>query len=187
METLEGRQLLASIAVSTLADSGVGSLRQAIADATAGDTIDLTSLSGTINLGSELTINNDLIIEGPGADQLALDGQSASRIINQLSGSLTVRDLTLQNGYAPYGGAWSATGGNATAERMEFVSNDATSYGGAIHSNGFLTIRTSTFYDNNSGSYGGGIFTFGTLNVYNSTFTQNSAANIGGAIFAMDG
>jgi hypothetical protein len=55
-----------TLTVVNLDDSGPGSLRQAIADATPGDTIDF-AVTGTITLTSgELVITNDLTISGPG-------------------------------------------------------------------------------------------------------------------------
>src|SRR5262245_37831882 len=58
-----------ALVVTTTADSGAGSLRQAVADAVSGDTIDF-NLSGcpcTITLTSgELVIDVNLTINGPG-------------------------------------------------------------------------------------------------------------------------
>ena len=57
-------------------DSGAGSLRQAIANASSGDTITFTLPNpSTITLTSGyLEINKDLTITGPGQAQLAIDG-----------------------------------------------------------------------------------------------------------------
>src|SRR5437899_982603 len=62
--------------VSTTADSGGGSLRQAILDAAPGDTITFQpGLTGTIKLGrGHLVIDKALTIAGPGASVLAVDG-----------------------------------------------------------------------------------------------------------------
>src|SRR5580704_19266869 len=71
--------------VTNLADSGPGSLRQAILDANARpgpDAIDFApGLRGTILLTSgALTITDSLAINGPGAGWLAVSGNHASRV-----------------------------------------------------------------------------------------------------------
>ena len=62
------------ITVTNLNDSGPGSLRQAIADATPAETIDF-AVTGKITLTSgELVINKDLTLIGPGATNLTATG-----------------------------------------------------------------------------------------------------------------
>src|SRR5437867_4167090 len=56
--------------VTSTADSGAGSLRQALASAADGDTIDATSVSGTILLtAGELLVTNSVVIIWSGASQ----------------------------------------------------------------------------------------------------------------------
>src|SRR5215471_8649713 len=78
--------LPASIIVVTNAnDSGPGSLRDALASANDGDTIDFeSSLNGqTITLTSgQLVVDNSVTISGPGANLLALDGNANDRIFS---------------------------------------------------------------------------------------------------------
>src|SRR5213079_3137541 len=71
----------ATITVMNTNDSGAGSLRQALADANDGDTIDFQAgISGTITLTSgQLVVNANIMINGPGADMLAVDGNHSSR------------------------------------------------------------------------------------------------------------
>ena len=70
----------AIITVTTLNDSGAGSLRQALADATDGDTINF-SVSGTIRVTSDqLSVNANIVIDGPGADMLAVNGRDRNRV-----------------------------------------------------------------------------------------------------------
>jgi hypothetical protein len=69
-------RVLASFAVTSTNDSGLGSLRDAItqANATPGpDIIDLTGITGTIALATTLpTINESLSLNGPGVAQLTV-------------------------------------------------------------------------------------------------------------------
>src|SRR5689334_8252286 len=64
----------AQLTVTNTADSGAGSLRDQIAAAAPGDTIDFDpSVTGIIALTSgELAIYNDLTIAGPGANVLSV-------------------------------------------------------------------------------------------------------------------
>lgn len=64
-----GAAQAATITVRSNADAGAGSLRQALIDATPGDTIDFSPTAvPTITLASELVIDKALTISGPGAD-----------------------------------------------------------------------------------------------------------------------
>src|SRR5436190_6666983 len=63
----------ATITVSNGNDSGSGSLRQAIVDASPGDTINFAPSVTTVSLSSdELVIDKNLTITGPGADRLTV-------------------------------------------------------------------------------------------------------------------
>ncbi len=95
----------ATISVTNTNDSGPGSLRQAIADAAAGDTVsfNLAGCPCTITLTSgELVINKNLSIAGPGALVLTVSGNHASRIFQIAEGTfdVTVANLTVANGAA---------------------------------------------------------------------------------------
>jgi hypothetical protein len=142
----------ATITVANTNDAGAGSLRQAIADAAAGDTIAL-GVSGTITLTTgELVIGKDLTIAGPGASQLTISGNAASRVFFINPGApgattgppattpiVNIAGLTLANGKAKggngatgsagggagMGGALFVNGGNATLSQVSFAGNQA--------------------------------------------------------------
>ena len=67
--------------VTSLADSGAGSLRAAIAAVGSGETITF-AVTGMITLASELAIDKSLTIQGPGASQLTVSGNNSVRVFN---------------------------------------------------------------------------------------------------------
>src|SRR5689334_2545085 len=74
----------AGFTVTTLDDSGAGSLREAIETANMTDGADTITfnVTGTIDLGSTLpTISDDLTIDGPGASELAISGEDTVRVL----------------------------------------------------------------------------------------------------------
>ena len=135
-----GQVSAATFTVTNTNDSGPGSLRQAIADANSSDTITFDSgiLPGTITLTTgRLNINKDLTIQGPGASDLAIDGNNASRVFTICCGmTVTITGVTIQNGF---------TGGN----------------GGGIANLATLAITNSTISGNSSRLGGGGIYNVG--------------------------
>ena len=133
--------------VTTLADSGPGSLRQTIAASLSGDTI-LFATNGTITLTSgEIEITNDLTITGPGATNLAISGNSSSRVfnINNSNATVAISSLTIRNGNGGIGqlGGDGGDGGNG-------------GNGGAVYSTGSLTLDTCAFSANAAGNGGAG-------------------------------
>src|SRR5436190_8536457 len=100
------------ITVTNTNDSGPGSLRQALADANDGDTINFDpQLNGhTINLTSaELVIDSSVTINGPGSDSLAVSRTSNTqfRIFHVMPGqTVSMQGLTISGGAVQfdYGG-----------------------------------------------------------------------------------
>src|SRR5215471_8993476 len=89
------------IVVTNTDDSGPGSLRQALADANDGETIDATGVSGTILLASgELQITHNVTINGPGAENLAVDGNATFRVFSNFAFDATISGLTIIHGLA---------------------------------------------------------------------------------------
>jgi hypothetical protein len=189
--------------VTTNADSGAGSLRQAIADACPGSTITFAkTVVSPITLASELSIDENLTIQGPGASSLTISGNNSVRVFNIGSVTpaidVTLSGLTLSNGKAPVVGG-QAVGGcifnNSTSTltiTSVTVSNStaqgvfAMGGGGILNNNtGTLDITNSTISGNSSSDgFGGGILNnAGTVNITNSNIVGNSAGDGTGGAF----
>ena len=99
--TAKGNRPADVITVTNTNDSGSGSLRQALADASNGDTINF-AVTGTIGLTSgELLVDHSITISGPGAENLAVNGNSKSRVFHIGSAqTVTISGLTITNGDA---------------------------------------------------------------------------------------
>src|SRR5688572_8218648 len=159
------------------------SLRQALARASAGDTIQF-SVAGVIPLQhGQLNVNQNVTIQGPGPNVLAIDGRNASRVfeINFNVTSATIAGLTIQGGAASgndnRGGGIENQQGTLNVANVVFDGNRATGFGegGAIsNSAGTMTISNSTFIGNTAGSLGGAIMNDGLLTISNSTFRRNT-------------
>jgi hypothetical protein len=90
----------ATLTVTNTNDSGAGSLRQAILDATSGDTINFApSLAGqTIALSSQINLEKDLILDGSGLNpEVEISGSLALRIF-YVTGTVTLNSLLLKEG-----------------------------------------------------------------------------------------
>ena len=209
IEPLELRISPATILVTTLADAGAGSLREAIATANgdAAEDVILFKKTGTIGLMTVLpAIVNDLKIQG--GKKVTLDGKGATQIMS-ITGADTdvlLEGLKFTRGHAVVGGALlvdTATG-DVVVRDAKFTKNvvtsdeDVTAKGGAIAIlSGHLTVEKSTFDGNSArmtidgtAAVGGAIFNAGTLTISAKTkFRGNTAVAAiarGGAI-ANDG
>ncbi|RPJ25142.1 MAG: CSLREA domain-containing protein, partial [Chloroflexi bacterium] len=182
-----GATSIGSVPVTTTSDSGLGSLRQAIADAASGETIIFDpSLAGqTITLGSNLVIDKDLTIDGSGLSaQLTLSGGNIAHLEVASYSTVTISDLTITNGN--YGIL--LNGGNLRILNSTLKDN-AGDMGGAVYNfNGSVVIENSTLTQNQANYGGGAIYIGGEghARIVNSTITQNQASQNGGGIFLND-
>jgi hypothetical protein len=175
------------IPVTNTNDSGPGSLRQALAIANNGDTIDATGISGAIILTSGvLLVDSSVTINGAGADMLAVDGNGVSRVFFiTLRETVTISGFTIRNGHAGTagGGIDNEDGSTVTVTNCTLSGNIA-GLGSGIFNGGTLTVANSTF-NNNMASEGAGTYNdgSGTLTIINSTVSGNTASVTGGASF----
>ena len=85
---------MATITVTNLNDSGAGSLRDALGNASSGDAITfapnlaggtLILTSGELDITKTLTINGDL--DGNGSPDITISGNNASRVFDEDGGA----------------------------------------------------------------------------------------------------
>lgn len=175
--------------VTSRADSGPGTLREAVAVSDDGDEIRF-DIDGLIALTTgELTVTNDLSVTGPGADRLAISGSNTSRVFRVTEhGTLAISGLTVRDGRAPDG----AAGGRNQGPEVG-------GGGGAIRSAGRLTLSDCALISNRGGrggngyTYGGGggqggaLLNTGTAALQNCRLEQNVAGESGTASFGASG
>lgn len=201
-----------TIPVDTTTDSGTGNctLREAIAAAntdavvdgcSAGsgtDLIDLSALSGTIDVGpTGYAITSSLTIAGPGARLLRISGANNAGQTIRTDGAVdvTIQDVTIADtqGTGGFANCITPCGDSMTLRRVRVtncVNTDGMfpAFGGALASNctSDLTIVDSTFDDNHAVGIAadGGAINWGAraLRIVNSTFSHNSAGKRGGAV-----
>src|SRR5207247_9210071 len=126
-----------TITITNTNDSGPGSLRQALADANDGDTIEF-AVSGTIGLTSgELLVVKNITISGPGAENLALNGNAKSTVFHIAPGeTVTITGLTNTNGYTSgFGGGIDEHNASLTLNNCTVTANNGSSFEGGGISN----------------------------------------------------
>ena len=185
-----------TITVTNINDSGPGSLRQAIADANDGDTINARGVSGSIELSSgELLVNKSVTINGPGAEKLSVENARAGRVFEIVSAEVvTISGLAINSGRAIVGGGI-YNAGILEIMQCRISGNEAggpgeNGLGGGIYNDNGATLTViNCVISGNGADQGGGIYNAGTMDIANSTITGNTATGtlqsggVGGSVF----
>ncbi|MBA2714247.1 MAG: right-handed parallel beta-helix repeat-containing protein, partial [Rubrobacteraceae bacterium] len=185
--------------VTSNADSGTGTLREAVATADSNgepDTITFDLLEGqrTITLTSgqiSFTEAQETTVDGGGV--VTVSGNDSSRVFDVgADASLTVRGLTVRDGSALVGGddfdlsgGGIRSSGTLTIVGSNLTGNSADWDGGGIFNRGgVLSVVGTTVSDNTAPEgYGGGIWmSNGTMTIDRSTVSGNTASDTGGGI-----
>lgn len=166
-----------STRVTTLADSGPGSLRAAIHNAALRPGSDVVTFDPALSGGTIALTTAQLSVSDPSGPVtvtatnlpagIAVSGEGARRVFRVAAGTtLTLDSLTVTNGFL--------NGGNIE-----------TGDGAGLINYGHTTILNSTFVGNR-GRYGGALDSEpgATLIVSNSTLAMNSSTSEGGALWA---
>jgi|GEM_PF-5862033 len=190
----------ATVVVNTTTDQSLGScsgscsLRDAVATAAPGDTVQIPAGHYVVTLGFML-IQKDLTLAGAGARTTVIDGNANSSIFIFL-GILNaeLHDLSLVNGKSTSGGALGAVSFTPpallalTIRRCTFDNNQTSFQGGAVDLQLVdLTVEDSTFSNNHAATQSAG----GAINsnqsrgsIVNSTFSGNTAGVAGALSFS---
>lgn len=196
-----------TILVTSLNDSGVGTLRQAVSTALDGDTIRfdanlIASGSDTIKLASSISLSKGMVIKGliNGPDTLFISGENLSRIFLVNNSSALVKNMVLDSLALINGNSGSGGGGcifSSSAIDTLYVWNTlirdgAAKYGGAIYSPSgsssqppsFIDIRNCSFQNNSATEYGGAVCTFSGRVRMEASTVKGGTADDGGAIYS---
>jgi hypothetical protein len=185
--------------VTTLSDSGPGSLRQALAIASGLENgiVFASNVVGTMVLSSGPLVSSQSVnIVGPGAALLAVSGNGVSDTFESLGGSTLISGVTF-------------TGGRVAGASGGFEQDGAAARGGGIFNQSTLSLNNCVisncivqggpggptgpgFAGNGGNAQGGGIANIGTLALTNCSLIDNSAVGgtggtAGGGGFAGSG
>lgn len=187
LEALESREVPATFTVDTPLDvvnpnDNVTSLREAVngANAQPGGGQHLITFAGNLNgqvisLNSQLTLEKNIFIAGPGSNLLTVQPNAAA-------GNIRLFEV--------------AASSDSIIAGLKLRGGKVSGYGGAILNNGSLTVTGCIVRDSEAGR-GGGIATStrnvpgqapttSTLTLYETTITSNRAAE-GGGLAIIDG
>ena len=194
-----GASAVTTLTVTSNANAGPGTLRQAVIDASTGGsaagsdvTIVIQSGLAPIVLSSSLDYDGgtsgskNLVLQGNGA---TITGNDTFRLLSALgTGTVAIDAVTMSHGSESSGGGGALrTGGVTTISNSNFHHNHNGYWGGAVvsfpASGGTMTVSNSTFDTNDSGFGGGAMLSNYNIVVTDSVFTANSGDS-GGAISA---
>lgn len=192
---------LQSFVVTTDADDGAGSLRQIIADAVDGESIitfadDITTIKVglPLELGDKTLIidgGGDVVLDGAFNGDPALDIYRVFNITGVLDKTVTIENLTIQNGVAASNGdgggllADHVAGGQTMLDNLVFKNNQADDMGGAVAITGYsadiVCMVTNTEFVGNSSVDDAGAAVAKNTMFSGVTFTDNESGDAGGA------
>jgi hypothetical protein len=159
----------ANFTVTSGANDGLGSLRQAVSSANANneaDVIDIASAVKEITLSSSIEITGDVVVNGTGA---TVRGSRTSRLFGISGGTVKFDRFTFTDGY-PLSDSGGAAYIDTSAAAVDFVNctffgNRAGRSGAAVYlyggGNRLTTFTNCTIANNEAAENGGGVAIFG--------------------------
>ncbi len=189
--SLEITRFVTQLVVTKVADTNDGicdadcSLREAIAAASTGLGQQIVFATPffdsprTIFLSSELLINKNLAISGPGAHRLTISTANRSRVFRSTGSRVTLAGMRISDGVGADAGCVSAQGGDLVLHRVEISNCRATgSFGaGGLYQSpgGSLLVSESSLTGNyaQSDSLAGALTVDGPARIVRSTISSN--------------
>jgi CSLREA domain-containing protein len=187
--------------VTNTNDSGAGSLRDAIANACTGNTIDFNIPGAgpfTITLTTgQLSLTRNVTITNTSGKTIQVSGNNASRVFNvsQNLSSVNISNITIMNGNVTGSGGGIANnqGSTLTLTNVALTNNTASNGGGGVANlcsgspGPVLIIKNSTISGNTASGVlgGGGVYhdcglSSSKIYIDNTTIDSNHATNGGG-------
>jgi hypothetical protein len=200
--TAKGNRPATTITVTNGNDSGPGSLRQAIADAQDGDTINFDPSVNTVTLTTaELVITKSITISAsPPMVTVARASQTEFRIFHVMPGhGVEINGLTIYGGHITGDNGGGILNDNSTltiahctvSGNVIVSSASSNVVGGGIHNTGTMTLDQVNVNNNNAlfcqcgnaVAFGGGISNGGTMTIIAGTVQGNLGFYSGGGIY----
>ncbi len=178
-----------SAALCAAGNAGTCTLRDAIAAAAAAGGNDVITFSvganQTITLTSvkTLTLNSNVMIDASDSPNLAIDGNSQTRVFVINNGvTASMQGLSVRHGHTSvflngYNGGGIVNNGTLVLTACVVSGNGADDGGGGIFNTGSLTLEETVVSGNTSGARGGGIWhEGGNLTLIRSTVSANASS-----------
>ncbi|MCF7920177.1 MAG: DUF1565 domain-containing protein [Candidatus Cloacimonetes bacterium] len=134
-----------------------------------------------------LNIPSFITLEGVGEADVILDAEATAMVIKLWhTTNVSLRNLTVSNGYANTGGGISCSASNPNLENVTITGNVAESSGGGFGCYGSNPCFSNVTIVNNQANFGGGVYCGDTYPEFNHVLISGNSADIyGGGIYCM--
>ncbi|HZV55613.1 MAG TPA: cadherin-like domain-containing protein [Rhodocyclaceae bacterium] len=200
-DVVDGNTASIEALIANQGADGKISLREAItaANNTAGhDTIVLPSGTYTITLSGagenanaygDFDVIGDLTILGAGSGSTVISGNTIDAVMQIISGSVAIADVTIRDGYTfgtGVGAGIEVDNGASLSLSRSVVRNNTSAIlagGGGIANAGSLSLTDVEIRDNAAAGYGGGIYNTGTALALDRVTLAGNTASYGGGLY----